>query len=103
MVGLVARHAVPVSLLGALSLASVGCGHPATRAECEEIFDRSAEIELRAQNVTSPEELQAQIAKARAAKGDELMKQCIGKRITERALECVRQAQSTRELEACLM
>ena len=103
MVALVERQAVLVLLLGALCLASLGCGHPATRAECEEIFDRSAEIELRAQNVTSPADLQERVAKARADKGDELMKQCVGKRITERAMKCVRGAQSTRELEACLM
>jgi hypothetical protein len=91
------------ALLVLLGLGTVGCGHSATRAECEEIFDRSAAIELRTQNVTAPGDVQERTAEARAAKGEELLRKCVGKRITDRAMRCVRAAESTRELEACLM
>lgn len=79
-----------------------GCGHPASKAECEEIFRRSAEIELRAQSVNDPEEIERKIAEARAVKGDALLEECVGKRITEEAMQCVRRATTGAELDGCL-
>lgn len=84
-------------------LLSVGCGHPATKAECEEIFARSAEIELRSLNVTDTEEIRRRTEEAREARGEALLEQCIGRRITDRAMRCVRGAQTREELDACLM
>jgi hypothetical protein len=80
-----------------------GCGHPATRDECEEIFERSAEIELRSLNVTDVGEMRRRIDEARDARGPELLDQCIGRRITDRAMGCVRKAQTAEEIDACLM
>jgi len=94
-----ARASCALLLAGGL----VGCGHPASRDECVEIFERSATIELRSQNVTDPEVVRQRIEDARAARGDSLLGQCVGKRITERAMRCVRRAETTKELEACLM
>jgi hypothetical protein len=85
-----------------MALFLVGCGHPATNQECEEIFRHSAEIELQAQNVTDKGEIERRVAEARAAKGDALMKDCVGKRITESALQCVRDADSGEQIDACL-
>jgi len=79
-----------------------GCGHPASREECDEIFARSAEIELRAQNITDPKVIAQRTAEARAARGDELMGRCLGKRITQSALECVRTANTSEQLDRCL-
>ena len=45
-----------------------GCGHPATREECEEIFRRSAEIELRSLKVTEPDEVRRRTEEAREAR-----------------------------------
>lgn len=81
----------------------LGCGHPATREECVEIFERNAELELRLQHITDAEEVRKRIAAARERKGDELLQQCVGKRLTDRAMQCVRQAESTEELDECLM
>jgi len=83
-------------------MAQVGCGHPATAQECEEIFRRSAEVELRAQDVSDPEVIQRRVSEAQAAKGDELMKNCVGNRITDEAMECVRAAQTAQALDRCL-
>jgi len=80
-----------------------GCGHPATRAECEEIFERSAEIELRSLNVTDADEMRRRTDEARDARGPGLLDQCIGRRITDRAMGCVREAQTAEEIDACLM
>jgi hypothetical protein len=80
-----------------------GCGHPASKEECQEIFDRSAAIELELQKVTDPELIKQRVAAARADKGEELMGKCVGKRITDRAVRCVREATTSKELDACLM
>src|SRR4051812_30849968 len=86
----------------ALVLGAVGCGHPASRDECEEIFTHSAEIELRSQNVSDPKLIADRTAAVRAARGEELINRCMGKRITTRALECVRNATTSDQVDRCL-
>lgn len=78
-----------------------GCGHPATEAECTRIFDRSAELELAAQNVTDPSLVTTRVAALRADRGEELIKKCIGRRITVEALGCVERATSPSGVDAC--
>ena len=96
------RFAFLTTLLALAALAGAGCGHPASRQECDEIFNKSAELELRLQNVTDPKVVAERTAAVRAARGDELIQQCIGKRITADALACVRKANSTDEMDQCL-
>ncbi len=79
-----------------------GCGHPATAEECNAIIAKSAELELRAQNVTDPAVIAQRIEAVKTARGEELLKRCVGKRITERALACVGRAGSPKEVDACL-
>ena len=95
------RAAFALALVAAFAAVS-GCGHPATRDECEEIFQRSAEIELRTQNVTDPIKIQERIKEARTARGEELMTQCVGKRITSQAVACVKQASTAEQVDRCL-
>ncbi len=85
-----------------LGVFAVGCGRPATRADCDEIFDKSAAIELHAQNVTDPAEVEKRTAAVRKARGDELVSKCVGRRITQRAMECVRRAATAAEVDRCL-
>jgi len=89
-------------LAAGLALAAAGCGHAASREECEAIFQRSVEIELRAQNVTDPKIVAERAAAVRAARGDELIEKCVGRRITDRAVACVRQANTPAEVDGCL-
>jgi hypothetical protein len=89
------------ALLGAVLLLAA-CGHPATREDCDAIFTHSAEIELRSQNVTDPKVIAERTAALRAARGEELIQQCLGKRITANALECVRRASTDAEVDRCL-
>jgi hypothetical protein len=91
------KLAAPVALLSI-----VACGHPATRGECEEIFQRSAEIELQAQSVTDPAEVKRRTEEFRAARGDKLLEECVGKRITDSAMDCVRNAKDAASFDACL-
>ena len=86
----------------ALLFGCMGCGHPATQQECEAIFDKSARLELQKANVTDPAEIERRLEDARAAKGAELTKGCVGRRITDRAMKCVQNATSAQQLDACL-
>jgi hypothetical protein len=92
----------PLALLAFVALATAGCGHPASREECDELFVKTAEVELRAQRVTDPKLIAERTAAARVAEGEAFAGRCLGKRITARALACVRQATTAEQLERCL-
>jgi len=79
-----------------------GCGHPANRAECDELFAKNAEIELRAQKVTDPKTIADRIAAARSVEGEQFAGRCVGRRITPRALQCVRGATTPEQVDRCL-
>ena len=102
------RNFLPGAAIGrvaftiAIAAACVACGHPATKAECEEIFRRSAEIELAARKITDKSSVAKHIERARAAKGEKILKDCVGKRITDDAMSCVRRASTAGELDTCL-
>lgn len=83
-------------------LVLLGCGHPATEGECEALFNRSAELELEAQNIRDPERIRQRVADARKARGERLVKECVGKRITDDALGCVKSAATVEQLDKCL-
>ena len=101
------RASAPLRALAALFLcvgafAASGCGHPASPDECNAIIAKSAELELRAQNVNDPATIAQRTAAVKAARGEELLKRCVGKRITDRALACVGSAQTPKEVDKCL-
>lgn len=94
-----ARFSVLVAL-GAVSLFT-GCGRPATDAECREILTRIVELELKAQNVTDPSEIEkrrAELEQSIAAGKSGPYEGCVGKRITEAQLRCVREAKTSKEI-----
>jgi len=92
----------------ALGFGASACGHPASEAECQVILDRIVELELKAQKITDPVE----IAKRRGetvggASSDggkqDVLQGCVGRNITDRALACVRNAESASEItDRCL-
>ena len=79
-----------------------GCGRPATKTDCDEILDKSAMIELKAQNVTEPAEVKKRTEAFRAARGEEILAKCVGRRITEKAMACVRVASTAGQVDRCL-
>jgi hypothetical protein len=86
---------------------AAGCGHPASEAECEAIVNRIVELELKAQKVTDPNEIAKRRSESLGLAGDngraEVLKGCIGKRITDRALVCVREAENASDItDRCL-
>lgn len=100
------RAALSFLALPLVALALPACGHPATDAECREILSRIVELELKAQKVTDSseihrrrEELEANIAAGKSGPYEG----CVGKRIRDSQLECVRAAASSAEITgSCL-
>jgi hypothetical protein len=86
--------------LGAVGLLVAGCGRRATQADCDLIFSRYVEVQLRAVHVTDPVEVAKREQAMRAEMGDDL-KQCPGKRITDSMLRCVQNAQTNDEIDKC--
>lgn len=90
------RALVPVALV---ALAALGCGHPATEKECQEIADRVTELELRASPVgRDPDTAKEQLERTRAWVKESQLKSCVGRRITDRAMQCVRSATKAQEI-----
>jgi hypothetical protein len=97
-----ARSGIPTTAL-ALALACLGiagCGRRATQADCDLIFNRFVEIELRTMHVTDPVEVAKREQAMRVELKDDLQK-CPGKRITDSMLRCVQNAQTNDEIDKC--
>src|SRR3954463_2367806 len=77
----------------------LGCGHPATDKECQEIVERIATLELeKATGSNDPKSVGAQVDETKKALAPNTLKDCVGKRITERAMQCVRGAKSSQQI-----
>lgn len=89
----------PVLVLSLLVLA--GCGRKATRADCELFVDRNVEVQLKRQGTTD-----AKLVEQEKAKDREFFKQkideCVGKRITDGMIACVKNAETTDQIDKCL-
>lgn len=96
------RYAVDlVVLVLALGLLA-GC-HRATEQDCEKILDKIVELELKDQGIVDDRTVGSRKADARAKKHDDLMKNCVGKRLPQSALACIDQAKTADEItEQCL-
>ncbi len=80
-------------------MCGLGCGHPATDKECQEIVERIATLELEKQSGNSdPKSVGAQVDETKKALAPNTLKDCVGKRITERAIQCVRGAKTSQEI-----
>ncbi len=87
------------ALLAAAVLPSLsGCGHPASVGECEEIVTRIAQLELEKQFPNDPKAVQRETESTKKALKKTTMKDCVGKRITNSAMQCVRNAKSSKEI-----
>jgi hypothetical protein len=91
--------ALACTVVFAVTLAA--CGRKATAADCQLILDRSVELQMRELDKSDPEAT----AKRQAVLRQELegeMKDCVGRRITDPMMACVRSATTTTELERCV-
>ncbi len=77
----------------------MGCGHPATEAECEQILERAARLELKERLGSSDESvIEKEVTATKSALRESMMNDCVGKRITEEAMECIRAATTADEM-----
>jgi hypothetical protein len=80
-------------------LATVGgCGHRATVKECEEIVERVARLELERAKV-GPATLANELKLAKESFKKDMGRRCVGRRVTEEAMSCVRSAKTSQEIE----
>jgi len=99
------RFSLGLCLLGlcSLGLGLLGCGRPATEDECRVILRRAAELQLKDQFAASKEVVAAELDAIEASMKDAMMQKCVGKRVTDGALRCVKRAQTSKELlDVCL-
>lgn len=78
-----------------------GCGRKATRADCEHFFNKNVEVKLKSEGITDPPAIAKRQAELRASLQDDLDK-CVGRRITDRMLTCVDNAQTDTDIDKCL-
>lgn len=78
-----------------------GCGRKATRTDCEAVVDRNVELQLKALGVTDDAIIAKRRTEMRASMSDDIDK-CIGKRVTDGMMTCVKNAPSAEQIDKCL-
>jgi len=84
----------------ALTLVGTGCGRPATEAECEEIVERTARLRIQETRPGRAETVDREVEELKAKLRDRT-EGCVGKRVTARAMKCVREAESSEAVQQC--
>jgi hypothetical protein len=92
-----------MSVLAFVGMAVVlaGCGRKATEADCNAIVDRNVELQMRKMNITDD----AVIAKKQQeirTQFSESMKGCVGRRITDGMMRCVKEAPTVEAIDQCM-
>ena len=78
---------------------TLGCGHPATEQECQEIADRVTKLELQSSAVgRDPDTAKEQLERTRSWVKESQLKECVGRRITGAAMQCVRTATKAQDI-----
>jgi hypothetical protein len=90
----------PFILIAAL-LAMTGCGRHATQADCEVILDRMVVVKLKQKNITDPASIQKMQGELRKDSESDFPS-CVGRRITDSAMECIKKAETQEAIVKCL-
>lgn len=91
------------TLLALVAVALVaGCGRKATEADCQIIVDQTVAVKLKEKNVTDPAAVTKMQVELRDEVKGEVMDGCVGKRISDSALACIKGAQTQEEIVKCL-
>ena len=93
----VSRHGILV--LFALSL--LACGRKATREDCEMVVDKNIEAKLKADGVSDPAVVQKRKDELKPGLKEDIDK-CVGRRVTDGMMKCVRAAETTEQIDKCL-
>jgi hypothetical protein len=89
-------RSLPPLLALALALGATGCGRPATLEECNEIVKRITELELKSKGGAG--QSAEMVKETIAALSKTTMKECVGRRIDDGAMACVRAANNAQQL-----
>ena len=81
-----------------IAAAALGCGHPASEKECEEIVERVARLELE-QAHAGTETVASEIKLAKESFKKDMSRRCVGRRVTAEAMNCVRNAKTSDQIE----
>lgn len=95
------RRLASLVFLLAFALACSACGRKATRADCEAVVDKNVEVKLKAEGITDPPIVQKRKEELRASLRDDIDK-CVGKRITDGMMACVKGADTAEQIDKCL-
>ena len=94
-------HFVLLSSTLLASVALVACGRKATRDDCEVVVDRNVELQLKALGVTDPSTVAKRREEMRASMKEDIDK-CVGKRVTNGNMACVKNAETAEKIDKCL-
>jgi hypothetical protein len=78
-----------------------GCGRKATREDCEIVVDRNVELQLKALGVTDSAVVGKRRDEMRASMKEDIDK-CVGKRVTDGMMACVKTAETAEKIDKCL-
>lgn len=87
--------------LVSLVILLAGCGRKASEADCQLIVDRNVDVQMRAMNITDPVAISKKQQELRGVMKDSL-KDCIGRRVTDGMMNCVKAAKTTDEINSCI-
>ena len=87
-------------LLVAVPLLS-GCGRKATREDCVLLVDRNVEVKLQSEGTNDPAVIQKRKEEMRTSEQPKI-DECVGKRVRDNMMTCVKSAQTADEIDKCL-
>ena len=82
-----------LTVLG-LALLAGACGRPATERECRDILRSAALLELK-ERLGNEQLIEAELKVIEASMEEAMLEKCVGKRITEDKLACIRAAKTS--------
>ena len=84
-----------------LCFATSGCGRKADESDCSFILDRNVEVQMKQMKITDPVAVAKRKDEIRGEMKDSL-KDCVGKRVTDAMLSCVRKAETADDIDKCM-
>lgn len=85
----------------AMMLALLGCGRKATLEDCQMVVDRNVEVEMKRQKVTDSAQIDKRKTEIRKEL-EPLVKECVGKRVTDSMMKCVKNADTSAAIDECM-
>jgi hypothetical protein len=74
----------------------------ATQADCQVIIDKSVELQMKESNKDEPALVAKEKERLTKEMEEAMGKNCVGRIMSKSAIDCVKGAQSTKQLEQCV-